>query len=143
MSNIEHIHLKIHLAREYAEITGTLKQLRKFTSDLIENLRVSLNKSLVDTHEAMSSKEMAGIINLVHEGIPELLNSVVESTADRFTMEELEALVAFYKSPIGQSVLSKQASITEDLKHTSSAWQMGMNVKLEKYLEKQATQEEN
>jgi hypothetical protein len=49
----------------------------------------------------------------MNAAMPEYVDALTEIYADAFTEEELQAMVDFYESPIGQSVLKKSNEINE------------------------------
>lgn len=53
---------------------------------------------------------------------PELLNEVAKVYAERFTEPELQALVAFYKSPVGQKMVKEEPGIIDESMRRAQTW---------------------
>ena len=54
--------------------------------------------------------------------IPEYLDLAAGVYADHFTRAELEQLVSFYKSPLGQKLVREQGALVPDITKMSKAW---------------------
>jgi hypothetical protein len=54
--------------------------------------------------------------------IPEYLDLAAGVYADHFTRAELDQLVAFYKSPVGQKLTREQSELVPDITKMSRAW---------------------
>jgi hypothetical protein len=99
----------LDLAEQYLELTqggDLVKQMRRQIedsyggADLPPDQREWLVESMADLFE-----------DIMAETIVELRDDV----ADSFTIEELEASIAFYGSPIGRSVVRKQADLHAEM----------------------------
>ena len=54
--------------------------------------------------------------------IPEYLDLAAGVYADHFTRAELDQLITFYKSPLGQKLMREQAELVPDITKMSKAW---------------------
>jgi uncharacterized protein len=54
--------------------------------------------------------------------IPEYLDLAAGVYADHFTRAELEQLVSFYRSPLGQKLMREQVELVPDITKMSKAW---------------------
>ncbi|MFN7960976.1 MAG: DUF2059 domain-containing protein [Thermoanaerobaculia bacterium] len=54
--------------------------------------------------------------------LEEMMNRIQAVYDKNFTDEELDGLIAFYSTPVGQSVLHKQTAIAEQTSATSGEW---------------------
>jgi len=54
--------------------------------------------------------------------IPEYLDLAAGVYADHFTRAELDQLITFYKSPLGQKLVREQAELVPDITKMSKAW---------------------
>lgn len=69
------------------------------------------------------------IIPEFHKQMPVWLDAAAQLYAKNYSEEELDALVAFYESPAGQSILKKQPQVMAQAMQLGQAW--GRQVALE------------
>jgi hypothetical protein len=68
--------------------------------------------SIPDDQRAWLTDNMAA----VYEDVMELVIAEVrDDVADQFTAAELDALIAFYETPLGRSIINKEAELSMDI----------------------------
>jgi len=79
-----------------------------------------------DANPGQDDKVDRGVADLVRPAlkrrIPEYLDLAAGVYADHFTRAELDQLITFYKSPLGQKLVREQAELVPDITKMSKAW---------------------
>jgi uncharacterized protein len=74
------------LASQQAPAAGQNAEQKKITDDYLKQVQTTMDEEI---------------------GWPKLHSTIVQSYADTFTEEQLDGIIAFYKSPAGKAVLEK------------------------------------
>ena len=61
---------------------------------------------------------------------PELLNEVAKVYAEHFSEAELKGLVTFYKSPLGQKMVTEEPTIIDDSLRRAQSWGDALSAKV-------------
>ena len=116
---------KKRLAEEYYQVAG----LEKFYSDGAD-IDAQITDAIKNTEEVMGKKispEQMDKISLIFDGVrskvsliladkmAEAKPEMVSVIADTYSVLELRALVDFYKTPVGQSLVKKNAELIDRL----------------------------
>lgn len=64
------------------------------------------------------------------QDLPQLVDSIAVVYAARFTQQELEALVAFYNSPVGQRLRELQPTLVAESSAMGQRWGMRIGVEV-------------
>lgn len=108
--------------RELIEITGSLKLGEQVMNTLMPQLFEMLRKANRDIPaEAMAAIEAAATDEM-RKAMPELLEPMVRLHDRHFTEQEVDALLAFYRSPVGRKVIEKMPLITQQSMAMGHAW---------------------
>ena len=103
------------LARQYAEMPATQRMMDEMMSP--ETLIAQFMATIPPGTE-VSEDQQARIGALMAEALsdlrPQMEEAMVASTAATFTAPELEALIAFYGSEVGASVMGKMQPMMQD-----------------------------
>ncbi|HEV8382960.1 MAG TPA: DUF2059 domain-containing protein [Gemmatimonadales bacterium] len=75
------------------------------------------------------------------EAAPELMDSIAVLYARRFTQEELEAMVAFYQSPVGRHLRELQPGLVTESAALGQRWGMRIGAEIGASLLKEPPQE--
>jgi hypothetical protein len=108
-------------AQTKSELAEELLQVTNSTDEMINAL-----ESYMDVL-AESSPELADFIGDMQkafekEGIPYITAEAIKLYVKHYTEEELKAMVDFYKSPVGQSIISKQGAVMEEMMLIGAKW---------------------
>ncbi len=103
------------LARRYfvaAHLDSTINTVLKSLMPAMTAETLDANPDLKATDHA----RISDVMNLatresVNDILPEYTDGVVKAVSKVYSLEELKALVAFYESPAGQSVIAKNAQL--------------------------------
>ena len=126
-----------------------------------EVFRVMQAETLIDQIFDVAFSQMGGMLSQRHpdmppeamaiveeevqaslkEAMPALLDQMAIVYGEVFTAEELDAMLAFYSSPVGQSLLSKTPEVTARSMQFSQSWAMGVFQDLPQRLEKRLREE--
>ncbi|MFQ5781150.1 MAG: DUF2059 domain-containing protein [Nitrospiria bacterium] len=113
------------VARELLEVSGASKQGRRVTDQIIGSQR----KRMPDIPERFWD-------DLKAEVDPDDLNlQIIPIYAKHFTVEEMRAIIAFYKTPAGRKLLSKLSVITKESLEAGRKWEMALRMKITKRLQ--------
>ena len=66
------------------------------------------------------------VLAALKEAMPLLIEEVAKIYERVFTEEELDAILAFYKSPVGQSMIQKMPQMAGETMMLSQQWGMGL-----------------
>ncbi len=100
-------------AKDLVETMHLSDQLRTILPTIMKNMKASVvqGRAEVDMqYEAVAPK----IIDSFRARVSELTDAIAIIYARNFSTEELQALVVFYKTPIGQKFLQKVPSLTQE-----------------------------
>lgn len=104
----------LNIARRYVDLTDTAKV---FEVALIE-AGVRTNSLLIVKNPGVEEELNKAIANTIESYLPrkdELLNQFARVYAIRFSMEELEQIVAFYESDVGRKLSKANLEANQDL----------------------------
>jgi len=62
----------------------------------------------------------------MHRQLPALQDSLAPLYAARFTVDELQGLIAFFESPLGRRFVTQQPALVEEASAVSQRWARGM-----------------
>lgn len=101
------------LARELLELTGG--------GDMAVEMMRSMIDSLPAAQPGLSREVLEEVIAELDPG--ELEDLVVPVYARHFTADEMEAAIAFYRTPAGQSMLRKMPLVMQETMRVGMEWQ--------------------
>ncbi|WP_299619530.1 DUF2059 domain-containing protein [Pelagibius sp.] len=81
------------------------------------------------------------VLAVLKESMPLLIDEVAEVYERVFTEEELDGMLAFYKSPIGQSMIKKMPAMMAETVQMSQRWGMALFQDLPGRVEERLRQE--
>jgi len=102
------------LAQTFQRFNDVLPLLSRKVQDRLIRLRPDLYKQITDTVEA-TALTMASRRS-------ELDNEIAKVWAEAFTEDELNQIIAFYKSPTGQKFINVGPKVVQDSMQTVQAW---------------------
>ena len=82
----------------------------------------SQNPELSDPVEAA----ITSALESYRERKGELMNQFARIYAQRFTMDELQQIVAFYESPVGTKLATENATINQDLQRVMQVFEVNL-----------------
>jgi hypothetical protein len=113
----------MHLEERYSKIIPVLKRAMR---DAMVSKNPEFEKDVNDVVD-IYFKDMAARLN-------ELKHINAEIYASHFTSEELEQLVAFYKSPVGVKLVTQSPAIAAENLEAAAKWNEAARLRLEKEL---------
>jgi uncharacterized protein len=99
-------------ARDLVETMHLTKQYEAILPSIIKTIKPSIvqGRAEVDRqYDALTPVMLEGF----RSRLSEMTDAVVTVYASNFSVEELQALTAFYKSPVGQKMLDKLPAVTQ------------------------------
>lgn len=112
----------LSVARQYIDMTDGANIYELTLIDL----SVSVMRILIQQDPALADP-LPGVIEDVFEEYLEdkdaLFNQFARIYAMRFTQEELEEILAFYRSDLGQKLLEENVSINQDMQLVLGVWE--------------------
>lgn len=91
-------------------IDGVVETVKNVYLPMNPNLAKELNEIALQLRKEYQSKR------------PELLNEIAKVYAEHFSEAELKALVAFYKTPLGQKMVDEEPKIVDESVRRSQIW---------------------
>lgn len=137
---------KKKLAKEFFELTGTKAELKKVVEKLVERQLKSsklsafakMGKSDDKAMQDQFSKEVKDVFQRRLNLVEEINNTLASAYANEFSKAELEALVKYYKSPVGKKALKINSKFSKDI---SDLKQSILQPKINAALKKAITEE--
>ncbi len=106
----------------------------KDTEQLIELSTKSAFEPMVNQMAGMvAADKKEAFLKDVEATYPELYTSMAKIYMEEFTHEDVKQLLAFYNSPIGQKMSSKQGALQQKGMMAGQAWGMKVQALLGKY----------
>jgi hypothetical protein len=100
-------------ARELVVTMRTAEQFKAIMPAVIQNLKPAIVQNRPEV-----ARDLDAIMPLLLEGMSARVNEIVDEItalyARTFTVDELNAITAFYRSPVGQKFLLKLPAITQE-----------------------------
>jgi uncharacterized protein len=100
-------------ARELVVTMRTADQFKAIMPVVIQNLKPAIVQNRPEV-----ARDLDAIMPLLLEGMSTRVNEIVDEItalyARTFTVDELNAITAFYRSPVGQKFLLKLPAITQE-----------------------------
>lgn len=109
-------------AREYVDLTDAAN-LYEVT---LINLGLEVMRVLIQQDPSLAQPSIQAIQTVYDEYIErkgELFNQFARIYAIRFNTEELQAIIDFYNTDVGQKLLAQNATINEDMQIAISVWE--------------------
>jgi hypothetical protein len=91
-------------------ITGVVETVKNFFLPTNPQLSRELNEVALQLRKEYEIKQ------------PELLNEVAKVYAEKFSEQELKALITFYKSPLGQKMVAEEPVIIDESMRRVQTW---------------------
>jgi len=114
------------LARRYVDLTdrGAIYETTLVQTG-IDTMRqiVTQNPEIIDQTDAA----IKGVLEEYRDRKGELLDQFARVYAVRFSMEELQQIVDFYASPVGQKLANANVEVNQDLQDVLSVFQSNLN----------------
>jgi uncharacterized protein len=99
-------------ARELVETMHLTKQFEAILPSIIKTIKPSIVQGRAEV-----DRQYDALVPVMLEGfrsrLGEMTDAVVTVYASNFSTEELQALTAFYKTPVGQKMLDKLPTVTQ------------------------------
>ncbi|MEO1242736.1 MAG: DUF2059 domain-containing protein [Pseudomonadota bacterium] len=119
---------RLALAETIVELSQADQLSTQLTDGLLESQMQAMDVILADT--ALSDRQKEQIVQDVLKVIAEELEPAIQEfsaktaplLADVYTLEELEGILAFYKSPAGAAMLAKQRELVEKSMLIGQEW---------------------
>ena len=100
-------------ARELVTTMRTADQFKAIMPVIIQNLKPAIVQNRPEV-----ARDLDAVMPLMLEGMSARVNEIVDEItalyARTFSVEELNAITAFYRSPVGQKFLLKLPAITQE-----------------------------
>ncbi|KKB12112.1 hypothetical protein VE25_08595 [Devosia geojensis] len=114
------------LARQYVDLTDRANVYEVTLVETgIQTMRqiVTQNPEIIDQTDAAIKK----ILEEYRDRKGELLDQFARIYAVRFTMEELQQIVDFYSSPVGQKLATTNIEVNQDLQNVIAVFENNLN----------------
>ena len=109
----ENAQARLDLARETMALTGADGMVNQMLDMMMPTMRPALMQQYPDATDAQIAEAIDLIRDAFREASPELVDGGAQVYADLFTVEELEAINAFYRTPAGAKLVELLPEVTE------------------------------
>ena len=106
----EELLLLMEVDKNLERTFGMMKQMQM---DQVKNLRLPEKMSREDSEKVSSMQGMIMDIIGNESGWDKLKEDYIDIYADTFAKEELEGMIAFYRTPVGQKFIRKQPELMQ------------------------------
>lgn len=117
-----HAESKQDKIRELIQISGASSTLDMMRGPMIQQLRVNLDQALTDLTDDHRQQLIAVIEDEFEATFPEFVNMMVPIFDKTFTEQEINDVVAFYKTPSGKAFAEKQPQMMMQSMQVGQAW---------------------
>lgn len=108
--------------REIIEVTNALQMAEQFVAPMLQGLAdifIALNPDSADFVHEVIVVEMQ---QAFRDNMSDLGELLVIAYRQQFTPTEVSGLLAFYKSPLGQTMIAKTPAIVADMQAAGGTW---------------------
>ena len=114
----------IALARHLLSASGAAQSVDAMTASFRKQMATLLPGFHPEAWDSLGAR--------IHRELPALQDSLAPLYAARFTLEELQGLVAFFESPLGRRFVSQQPALVEESSAMSQRWVQNLTKELTK-----------
>ena len=105
---------KFAKAEELLNLTQTDQMMKSFLEPMKGVLTAQMNKTDMPAEKRAKANEMQGkIMALIADRLSEAKPALVKIYTDTYTEEEIDGILAFYKSPAGKALLQKMPQVMQ------------------------------
>ena len=99
-------------ARELVQVTHATDSLRKILPTILQNLKAAVVQNRPEVEKQYDSM-MPIFLAKAQDHLNELTEAIAAIYATDFTADELHDIIAFYRTPTGQKLISRQPEIAQ------------------------------
>jgi uncharacterized protein len=127
---------RLAAAKEVMEASGTAKQFDAVMPMMFAQLGGAFSKVAPDKGSVIK-EVMDKLLPKFSARKQELIDQIAELYAERFTTEELKAIVVFYKTPVGAKLVQSQAELMGQSMMLGQRWGQQIGKELEEETRKE------
>ena len=100
------------VALKMMEVTGSIKALQQMMGQLLQGILPLLKKAHPDVSDKDATIIVEELSAILDEEAPELINATIPIYTKYLTVEDMKAVIAFYKSPAGINFITLLPEMT-------------------------------
>jgi uncharacterized protein len=108
-------------ARELVQVARATDQLKLILPSIIQALKPAVVQGRPEVEKDFDAFAPALLDNMTAR-LPEFTAEIVVIYARNFTPEEMRQMTAFYRTPVGQKLLEKLPTVTQESMRVGQAW---------------------
>jgi hypothetical protein len=108
-------------ARELVQVARATDQLKLILPSIIQALKPAVVQGRPEVEKDFDAFAPALLDNMTAR-LPEFVAEIVVIYARNFTPEEMRQMTAFYRTPVGQKLLEKLPTVTQESMRVGQAW---------------------
>ncbi len=108
-------------ARELVQVARATDQLKLILPSLIQALKPAVVQGRPEVEKDFDAFAPA-LLDTMSARLPEFAAEIVLIYARNFTPEEMHQMTAFYRTPVGQKLLEKLPTVTQESMRAGQAW---------------------
>ena len=116
-------------------IERTFEMVKQMQMDQVKNIGLPKELSKEDSEKIASMQGKIMDIMVKEMGWDNLKEDFIDIYVDVFTKEELEGIIAFYKTPVGQKFIKKQPELMQKSMQISQKQMVTIMPKIQKAIE--------
>ena len=106
---------QMEVARELIEVSGAKRMYATAIGPMMNQMMNASVKSDDPDKARMSEAVQAAMRDSMNSFFPKLLDASADAYARTYSEEEMEGIIAFYKSPAGQAMLAKAPQLAQNI----------------------------
>lgn len=121
---------KKDVIRELLDASNSVSMAKQFSGAISKSMWANFKLTRPEIKESSLNRiadDLSTTLESHMEGPGGLLDYITPVYADRYSLDELKQLVAFYKSPIGQRVVKESPIIMTNSMEAGAAWARSLN----------------
>ncbi len=108
--------------RELFEVTNTMAMTEQVSRAMLPQFMAQIRKSAPNISQSDADKLSAVILEEFQKSTASLMKMMVALYDKNFTLEEIRAAIAFYKTPAGRSMIAKTPALMAQSMSLGMAW---------------------
>lgn len=123
---------KTEKVRELLALTQTESMIQQLLPVAVQQARSMVSRLRPDIPKAVWDRTMAEMEVAFRESIWEFIEEVIPIYEQNLTEEEVDGMLAFYRTPVGQSVVKKLPKLTQESMLAGQQWGIAVHERMHK-----------
>ena len=103
------------LARQLVEATGATKDFGERLHAVMDPIARAMTQNLPTNQQAQQAALIGVVQQQIEADAPLFMDAAAEAYARTFSTDELKGLLAFYRTPLGRTLIAKQTALVTEI----------------------------